>query len=93
MRYVDLVATGEVKQLENFRSYESASDTVKEFYRLQHTLQTVEFNKHAREAYKPGRQTMSMWDALKKLDTLVDESDPDTQSSQLQHALQVQSYK
>jgi inositol oxygenase len=30
-----------------------------------------------------------MWEALEKLDLLVDESDPDTQASQLQHALQV----
>jgi inositol oxygenase len=31
---------------------------------------------------------MSIWDAMVMLDTLVDESDPDTDVSQLEHLLQ-----
>ena len=31
---------------------------------------------------------MTIWEAIEKLDTLVDESDPDTELSQIQHLLQ-----
>ena len=35
----------------------------------------------------------SIREALEYLDTVVDESDPDTESSQMQHALQVRKWR
>lgn len=72
----------------DFRCYTDSIERVKSFYITQHTLQTVEYNIKARKLYAPGHLTMDMWQALEKLDTLTDESDPDTLASQLQHALQ-----
>ncbi|KAI0036423.1 inositol oxygenase [Vararia minispora EC-137] len=72
-----------------FRQYESACDRVKNFYREQHEKQTVEFNIAARVAFKNRKRVrMSVWAAMEMLNTLVDESDPDTELSQIEHLLQ-----
>ncbi|ODQ78074.1 hypothetical protein BABINDRAFT_163099 [Babjeviella inositovora NRRL Y-12698] len=77
------------KDRDVFRQYETACDLVKTFYKEQHTKQTVEFNIKVREGLaKTKRDSMSVWDALIKLDGLVDDSDPDTELSQIEHALQ-----
>lgn len=55
----------------------------------QHTKQTVEYNLKARaDAFAKPRATLSVWEAMELLDTLVDESDPDTEASQITHLLQ-----
>lgn len=60
------------------------------FYAEQHAKQTLEFNLKAREEFhRTKRARMTVWEAIEKLDTLVDESDPDTDVSQIQHLLQV----
>ncbi|MCB1693682.1 MAG: hypothetical protein KDI19_13020 [Pseudomonadales bacterium] len=73
-----------------FRNYEAPErDSVREFYRLNHLYQTLDFAREKREQY--GALTlgeMSVWDACELLDTLVDDSDPDTSLSQIQHLLQ-----
>jgi inositol oxygenase len=62
---------------------------VKSFYAQQHTLQTTAFNQKAREEFRSkARAEMTVWEALEKLDTFVDECDPDTQESQLTHLLE-----
>lgn len=72
-----------------FRQYEDACDRVKGFYREQHEKQTVAYNLKARNAFRSKvRARMSVWDAMEKLNTLVDESDPDTSLSQIHHLLQ-----
>lgn len=77
------------KDTTTFRQFEDACDRVKAFYAQQHTLQTVAFNVKAREDfYGKTRAEMTVWQALEKLDTFVDECDPDTQESQLTHLLQ-----
>ncbi|PSK37265.1 hypothetical protein B9Z65_2007 [Elsinoe australis] len=77
------------KDTTTFRRFEDACDRVKSFYAQQHTLQTVAFNVQAREDFHQQiRAEMTVWDALEKLDTFVDECDPDTQESQLTHLLQ-----
>lgn len=77
------------KDTTTFRQFEDACDRVKSFYAQQHTLQTVAFNRKAREEfYSKTRAEMTVWEALEKLDTFIDECDPDTQESQLTHLLQ-----
>ncbi|KAG6872470.1 hypothetical protein C0995_009469 [Termitomyces sp. Mi166 len=77
------------KDKQKFRNYESACDRVKNFYKEQHEKQTVEFNIQARVNFKKTtRARMSIWDAMEMLNTLIDESDPDTSLSQIEHLLQ-----
>ena len=78
------------KKKEAFRDYDAETrDCVKEFYRLNHRYQTVDFVKQKHDQYlglRRGRK--SIWEALEYLNTLVDESDPDTDLSQISHLLQ-----
>ena len=73
-----------------FRDYEAeARPTVKEFYRLNHQYQTVEFVKQKRDEFLSlNRQQMGIWEAMEFLNTLVDDSDPDTELSQIEHLVQ-----
>ncbi|OWB55885.1 hypothetical protein B5S28_g1771 [[Candida] boidinii] len=72
-----------------YRQYELAYDRVKFFYKEQHEKQTVAYNIQARINFKAKiRDKMTIWDALIKLNNLLDESDPDTELSQIDHALQ-----
>src|SRR2546423_8753481 len=83
-------ATDPNKKKEQFRNYEAdARPTVREFYRLNHTNQTYEFVQAKRKEFLPlNRRQMSVWEALEYLNTLIDDSDPDTDLSQLDHLLQ-----
>lgn len=77
------------KDKTKFRQYEDACDRVKNFYREQHQKQTVAFNLKARNDFKAKtRAEMTIWQAMEKLNTLIDESDPDTSLSQIEHLLQ-----
>ncbi|KAI8964301.1 DUF706-domain-containing protein [Daldinia sp. FL1419] len=77
------------KDKTQFRQYEEACDRVQNFYREQHAKQTVAYNLKARIAFKTRRrEEMTVWQAIEKLNTLIDESDPDTSLSQIQHLLQ-----
>lgn len=77
------------KDKTQFRQYEDACDRVKNFYKEQHTKQTVAYNLKARNDYRcKTRAHMTIWEALEKLNTLIDESDPDTSLSQIEHLLQ-----
>ncbi|CAN3356386.1 hypothetical protein DICA3_D02388 [Diutina catenulata] len=72
-----------------FRQYELACDRVKSFYSEQHEKQTVSYNIQARINFKTKtRAKMSIWEGLEKLNKLLDDSDPDTELSQIDHALQ-----
>ncbi|KAL5513449.1 hypothetical protein ACEPAH_3848 [Sanghuangporus vaninii] len=80
---------GAEKDKTKFRRYEEACDRVKTFYKEQHEKQTVDFNIKARvEFRKRIRARMGIWEAIEKLNTLIDNSDPDTELSQIEHALQ-----
>jgi inositol oxygenase len=83
-------ATDPDKKKEQFRNYEAdARPTVREFYRLNHRHQTYEFGQAKRKEFLSlKRRQMSIWEALEYLNTLVDDSDPDTDLSQLDHLLQ-----
>lgn len=79
------------KDKATFRQYEGACDRVKNFYREQHEKQTVAYNLAARNRFYSAsrpRARMTIWEAMEKLNTLIDESDPDTSLSQIEHLLQ-----
>ncbi len=78
------------KTKNEYRNYtEPSRSTVQEFYRINHARQTYDFvREKKREFLSLNRMKMSTWDAIKYLDTLVDDSDPDTELSQLTHMLQ-----
>jgi len=85
------VAGEKAKAKEEFRNYEDSKKdaTVREFYRLNHTYQTYDFVKEKqREFLQFNRKEMKVWEAMEFLNTLVDDSDPDTDLDQLQHLLQ-----
>lgn len=72
-----------------FRQYDLAKSRVKAFYEEQHEKQTVAYNIQARINFKTKvRAKMTVWEGLEKLNKLLDESDPDTELSQIDHALQ-----
>jgi inositol oxygenase len=83
-------ASGDPKAQEAYRNYDNPGrDTVREFYRLNHTYQTFDFVREKRNEFLPlDRSEMSVWEAADFLNTLVDDSDPDTDLSQLEHLLQ-----
>lgn len=81
---------GPAKAKEAFRVYDNAEDNpVREFYRLNHKYQTYG-NVLAKKAnfLKFDKMELPWWSAMEYLNTLVDDSDPDTSLDQLQHLLQ-----
>ena len=79
-----------MKAKEEYRDYDAeAQASVKEFYRLNHQGQTFAFVQAKKAEYLPkARTTMSVWEAMEFLNTLVDDSDPDTDLTQIEHLLQ-----
>ena len=72
-----------------FRDYGSAAPHVAAFYRENHEQQTLAFVRAKRAEYLPlRRQRLGIWEAIEALDQVVDQSDPDIDLSQLDHALQ-----
>ena len=73
-----------------FRQYDAtATPGVAEFYRLNHENQTVDFTLGKEAQYfalDKGQKTI--WEAAEFLNTLVDDSDPDTDLPQIEHLLQ-----
>jgi inositol oxygenase len=80
----------EGKSKEEFRVYdEKATPGVAEFYRLNHTHQTLDFVlAKEQEYYALNKGEKSIWEAADFLNTLVDDSDPDTDLTQIEHLLQ-----
>jgi inositol oxygenase len=78
------------KKQEQFRNYEAdARPTVREFYRLNHLHQTHDFVLAKKKEYLGlDRMKMGVWEAAEYLNQLVDDSDPDTDMTQLEHLLQ-----
>jgi inositol oxygenase len=85
----DAITTAEKKK-EEFRNYEAdARPTVREFYRLNHRYQTYDFvQEKKRDFLALNRRKMTVWEAAEFLNTLIDDSDPDTDMTQLEHLLQ-----
>jgi len=80
----------EGRKPEEFRNYAAEQrSTVREFYRLNHTNQTMDFVLRKKAEYLSlDRMQMTVWEALEYLDQLVDDSDPDVDFTQIEHAMQ-----
>ena len=80
----------EGRNQEEFRVYDAqAQPGVAEFYRLNHENQTVDYVLGKEKEYfslQKGKKTI--WEAAEFLNTLVDDSDPDTDLTQIEHLLQ-----
>jgi inositol oxygenase len=79
------------KAQEEFRNYTDSSrqDVVTLTYLNNHVNQTYEFVEKMRAEYSTfNKARMTVWEALACLDQIVDDSDPDTENSQLKHAFQ-----
>ena len=78
------------KAEEDFRNYSAEADPgVAEFYRQNHAQQTVDFVRAKQAEYLAlGRGKRSVWEMAEYLNTLVDDSDPDTDLTQVEHLLQ-----
>ncbi len=79
-----------IKNAESYRDYTAeARSCVKELYRLNHANQTLDFVLKKKAEYgKFNKAEMGIWEAMEYLNTLVDDSDPDIDLSQVDHALQ-----
>jgi len=80
----------EGRSKEDFRVYDKqAQPGVAEFYRLNHENQTVDYVLgKEREYFRLQKGMKTIWEAAEFLNTLVDDSDPDTDLSQMEHNLQ-----
>lgn len=81
----------QTKRTEPFRNYEDSArqKTVERFYHDHHVAQTYASVLDCEEkVLKLNLKRMSIKDALDIADSIVDDSDPDTESSQLIHLLQ-----
>lgn len=78
------------KARDEYRNYDDpARDTVREFYRLNHRYQTLEFARAKKAEFtRRDRMEMDVWEACEYLNELVDDSDPDTSMTQIEHLLQ-----
>lgn len=86
----DQSAAAKGKAKSQFRDYRAeARPSVKEFYRLNHAYQTLEFVlARKRRFMRLNRERMTIWEAMEFLNSLVDDSDPDTDLSQIEHLMQ-----
>jgi inositol oxygenase len=80
----------EGKSQSEFRQYDAAANPgVAEFYRLNHHYQTYEYVlAKEKEYFSLKRGKKSIWEGAEYLNNLVDDSDPDTDLTQIEHLLQ-----
>jgi inositol oxygenase len=78
------------KSESEFRQYDAeANPGVAEFYRINHEKQTVAYVLgKEKEYFGLTRGKKTVWEAAEYLNTLVDDSDPDTDLTQIEHLLQ-----
>jgi len=79
------------KKKEEFRNYADSArqERVENFYKEQHTRQDYKFVMGMRERHlKFDKCVKTVWEMAEYLDKVVDDSDPDTDLTQLQHAVQ-----
>ncbi|ETO26203.1 hypothetical protein RFI_10933 [Reticulomyxa filosa] len=79
------------KKESEFRNYATGKrqETVQNFYKEQHTKMTYEVALKKREEHlKFNKCVMTVWDMIHYLDQVVDDSDPDTNLTQIEHAIQ-----
>jgi inositol oxygenase len=90
-RYPSETAAATDKPKDAFRDYDTPAvrPGVREFYRLNHRHQTLDFVRAKKAEFLPRtRRVMGIWQAMEFLNTLVDDSDPDTDLTQIEHLMQ-----
>src|ERR1700744_2354968 len=85
-RYPEPGSIAKNKTTDEYRNYETPGrDSVREFYRLNHTYQTYDFVRQKREEFLAfNKKEMPIWSAFEFLNQLVDDSYPDTDLDQFQ---------
>jgi len=64
-------------------------DRVSRFYHNQHRTQSLSFVQQQHKRFLSlDKKEMTIWEAIDMLDQIIDESDPDTDSPQIYHAIQ-----
>ena len=78
------------KEKDEYRIFdETTPESIKQFYRDNHSGQTVDFVRAKEQQYLPLKAgKMGIWEAMQVLDTIVDQSDPDIGLPQSYHAFQ-----
>ncbi|MFY7827261.1 MAG: inositol oxygenase family protein [Flectobacillus sp.] len=79
-----------VKEKSEFRNYDQGDITaaVKEHYRKMRTRQTYDYVQAMKKKYLTFDKPMHLWEAMEKLNALIDVSDPDLNLPNVQHLLQ-----
>ena len=73
----------------NFRNYEACPE-IERFYAQNHQEQTVEYVLQQKRKYETlNHAEMGVWEAMEMLNRMIDDSDPDTSLSQIEHCFQV----
>jgi inositol oxygenase len=80
----------EGKSQSEFRQYDANADPgVAQFYRTNHERQTLDYVLSKEKQYfRLARGKKSIWEAAEYLNALIDDSDPDTDLTQIEHLLQ-----
>jgi len=78
------------KKEEEFRNYKNGprQKRVSNLYQLNHTNQTLDFVLGVKSRMKFDKLRMTVWEAFEFLNQIIDDSDPDTNFTQLLHGLQ-----
>jgi len=78
------------REASSFRDYgANVRPSVREFYRLNHRYQTFDFVQAKERQYlAKDHRVMGIREAMEFLNTLVDDSDPDTDLTQVEHLMQ-----
>jgi inositol oxygenase len=78
----------ETKQQEEYRNYKEES-RVGKFYKKNHEIQNYSYVEQLKkEIFPVGKFKYDVFQVIELMDEIIDESDPDTQQSQIIHALQ-----
>lgn len=79
-----------IEKKKSFRNYEQGDITaaVKEHYRKMRSRQTYAYVQRMKEKYLTYDTPMDLWDAMAKLNELIDVSDPDLNLPNVQHLIQ-----
>lgn len=78
------------KAKEEFRNYDQGEITaaVREHYRKMRSRQTFDYVQRMKKKYLTFSHPMHLWDAMEKLNDLIDVSDPDINLPNVQHLVQ-----
>ncbi len=80
----------EISKHKTFRNYDQSEDTaaVREHYRKMRSGQTFDYVQRMKAKYLKYDKPMVLWDAMEKLNELIDVSDPDLNLPNIQHLIQ-----